>query len=99
MYALLIVAFLAFLLGLLVVVCKQAIAPKKKHLPSGKAFPDDKQLLIISIDQLMTDYKKEDLDSLLHYVSEKYNEEVSKEEKVKWNDLYRRVHTALYGHY
>ena len=96
--SILILTLLAVVLGIPVKVLWNKIFHRKKTaetLPSGKTLPEDRKLLLLSENQLATEYEHDDLIWIHDYVSQK-REDCPKRKKKNWAELHRRLCLILH---
>lgn len=63
-------------------------------LPSGKSVPEDRELIVFSVDQL-EGFQYADLSWFENYALDKRNGAADKNQAVKWDDFLRRVDIAI----
>jgi hypothetical protein len=87
-YAMLKIILSAAIFVICVFLGKKLIKKARVFLPSGKRVPEDKQLICLSVGELMG-LSKKDLAWLENYVMTKNLKDVS------WDDVMRRIDIAL----
>ena len=101
LYAILIIAFLAFLLGLLLYHANLLRSKKAEKLPSGKTVPSRGKLAEMKANQLVKEYSKADLRWLRSYALKQLPNTPFGAENIQkhmtWFDISRELDIALYG--
>jgi len=86
-------AILITLIGLLAFIGPKVAEVTKPHLSSGKVLPDDDELRLLCVDQLITDYNAEELNELADIAISHLKDE-AQNIRCQWEDFLRRVYQA-----
>lgn len=86
-------AVLIALIGLLAWIGTKVSESGKQHLSSGKVLPDDDDLRLLCVDQLITDYTADELDELADIAISHLKDE-PKTIRCQWEDFLRRIYQA-----
>ena len=90
---LIVLTIVVTIIAFMAIVGPAAAESEKQHLSTGKKIPDEDELRVLCVDQLITDYTVDELEELADIAISHLKDE-PKVIRCQWEDLLRRIYMA-----